>query len=295
MSQETGRERRVEGSGAGPTVAYRLSGGGNDFLALAEPRKVPNEETIRAWCTRGLSLGADGLFVLRRAAGCLRMDYFNADGHAADLCLNGTRCAAQLAAHLGWIETPLAIETGAGTIHAEVLDAESVRLHLEPPSKPPEKRTLCVAGTLHDGWFLTVGVPQFVVFWPESLLDAPVVELGAALRRHREFGDAGTNVMFVRCPTPHRLEIRAYERGVETETLACGTGVLAATAAGIAEGALALPLDALTRGGFELTVDGATDENGRISRWSLAGDARLLTRLEIEPGAGRLPPPPTWS
>ncbi|HEV7786777.1 MAG TPA: diaminopimelate epimerase, partial [Thermoanaerobaculia bacterium] len=90
------------------TRFYKLSGSGNDFLALAEPWETPSAERIRAWCRRGVSIGADGLFVLRRAGGGetggagATMDYFNADGLAADLCLNGTRCAAQLAFHLGW-------------------------------------------------------------------------------------------------------------------------------------------------------------------------------------------------
>ena len=76
------------------TEFFRLSGSGNDFLALVEPRREPTAGEIRAWCRRGLSLGADGLFVLRRSGGGARMDHFNADGGRADLCINGTRCAA---------------------------------------------------------------------------------------------------------------------------------------------------------------------------------------------------------
>ena len=98
---------------------YKVSGSGNDFLALAEPLQVPSPETIRSWCRRGVSLGADGLFILRRAgagaAVMATMDYFNADGLPADLCLNGTRCAAQLAFHLGWAGGTLQMRTGAGT------------------------------------------------------------------------------------------------------------------------------------------------------------------------------------
>ncbi len=83
---------------------FRLSGGGNDFLALVEPIDDPQPDQIRAWCRRGLSLGADGLFVLDRSPDGARMRYFNADGSAASLCLNGTRCAVRLARHLGWID-----------------------------------------------------------------------------------------------------------------------------------------------------------------------------------------------
>src|SRR5215213_2345877 len=104
------------------THFYKVSGSGNDFLALAEPFETPAPETIRAWCRRGVSLGADGLFVLRRAGGGASMEYFNSDGYPADLCLNGTRCAAQLAFHLGWAEGTVQVTTGAGAFAGRRLD-----------------------------------------------------------------------------------------------------------------------------------------------------------------------------
>lgn len=274
---------------------YRLSGGGNDFLALAEPAAQPSPGQIRSWCTRGLSLGADGLFVIVRSGTGVAMSYFNADGRAADLCLNGTRCAARLARHLGWTDGSVAIETGAGTILATASGNESVRLELPPPRTAPQRREIEVEGTVWAGWFQEVGVPQFVLAWPQSLADAPVVELGRRLRHHEAFGAAGTNVMFARFVPPHRLELRSYERGVEAETLACGTGVLAAGAVAVAEEQLALPIRALTGGGFELEIHGTLEDGGQITSWGLTGDARLLARLELEPGADHLPPPPSWS
>jgi diaminopimelate epimerase len=274
---------------------YRLSGGGNDFLALAEPATQPRREQIRSWCTRGLSLGADGLFVIARSSTGIQMSYFNADGHAADLCVNGTRCAARLARHLGWTDGPVAIETGAGTLVATTDDEERVCLELPPPTAAPQPREVEVGGKPWAGWFQVVGVPQFVLAWPQPLADAPVLELGRRLRHHQAFGAAGTNVMFARFLPPHRLEVRSYERGVEAETLACGTGVLAAAAVAVAEEQLALPIRALTGGGFELEVHGVLDDDGRIASWRLTGDARLLARLELEPGADLLPPPPSWS
>ncbi len=129
-----------------------------------------------------------------------------------------------------------------------------------------------------------MGVPVFVLPWQGSLRDAPVAALGARLRSHAAFGDEGANVMFVRWLPPARLEIRSYERGVEAETLACGTGVLAASAAAVAEG-LSLPLRVLTGGGCEFVVEGALDAHGRIAKWSLTGDARLVARLS--PRGGR--------
>jgi diaminopimelate epimerase len=273
---------------------YRLSGGGNDFLALVEPSAPPAAERIRAWCRRGLSLGADGLFTLWRTPQGVRMDYYNADGRAADLCLNGTRCAVRLAAHLGWHEGETTVLTGAGEITGRVA-GDLVRLDLAPPTAPPVQRVVEVSGVLHRGWFVTVGVPQFVLSWPESLAAAPVLALGSALRRHPDFGSAGTNVMFARFLPPARMEIRSYERGVEAETLACGTGVLAAAAVALAQGRLELPLVALTGGGCEFEVDGEQGVDGKLVSWSLAGDARLLARVEPMGDADRVPAPPTWT
>jgi len=275
-------------------ACYRLSGGGNDFLALVEPSVPPTAQRVRSWCRRGLSLGADGLFTLERAPSGVKMDYYNADGRAADLCLNGTRCAVRLAGHLGWHEGSTTVLTGAGAM-AGTVEGSAVRLELEPPSEEPLALTLNVEGGAHSGWFLTVGVPQFVLAWPESLRTAPVDRLGPLIRHHPEFGDAGTNVMFVRFLPPSRFEIRSYERGVEAETLACGTGVLAAAAVALDQRLLELPLVALTAGGCEFQVDGVTDGLGRLTRWSLAGDARLLAKIEPAADADRLPSPPEWT
>lgn len=278
---------------AGPEL-YRLSGGGNDFLALVEPEKAPNVERIRAWCTRGLSLGADGLFVLQRQGDEIGMQYFNADGHPARLCLNATRCAARLAFHLDWAEDRIEIRTAAGSVLASAAPRDDVCLKLAAPTEPPTRRTAQVDGTAWQGFYCVVGVPVFVLPWRGSLRDAPVSELGARLRGHEAFGNEGANVMFVHRLPPDRLEIRSYERGVEAETLACGTGVLAASAAAVAQGS-SLPLRVLTGGGCEFFVDGALDAEGHIASWSLTGDARLLARLSPEEGAERLPEPPTWT
>ncbi|MGH9382216.1 MAG: diaminopimelate epimerase, partial [Thermoanaerobaculia bacterium] len=263
------------------SVLYRLSGGGNDFLALAEPETTPGEERIRAWCSRGLSLGADGLFVLRRRGADVVMDYFNADGRAAELCLNGTRCAARLSRHLGWCDEEVGLITGCGPVRARILDEQRTGLELPAPAAPETCETE-VDRTLYRGWFLEVGVPHLVLSWPQGLAEAPVETAGPPLRRHPRFGERGANVDFVRYLPPHRLEIRTFERGVEAETLACGTGVMAAAAVGVAHHGLALPIDALTAGGFTMRVeDAGAGEDG--DRWRLSGDARLLAVLDALP------------
>jgi diaminopimelate epimerase len=292
---------RSEGSGRGIPY-FKVSGSGNDFLALAEPAEAPAAERIRAWCRRGVSLGADGLFVLRRQGGGVVMDYFNADGLPADLCLNGTRCAARLAFHLGWADGRVTVETPAGAFAARAAGTGRVAIELPPPGAPREL-AVEAGGERHGGWAVMVGVPHFVLLWPQGLAGAPVEAVGRALRRHAAFAPAGTNVNFVRFPAAgdgggqSRMEIRTYERGVETETLSCGTGVLAGAATGLALGLAALPLAVLTAGGFELEVDAAPRERPLApeARWTLTGDARVLAHGEIAPEAERDPAPPAWS
>jgi diaminopimelate epimerase len=269
------------------TAFFKVSGSGNDFVALAEPAADPGPEIMRAWCRRGISLGADGVFVLRRQSapapgdGEVSMAYFNADGLPADLCLNGARCAAQLAFHLGWAASELRVLTAAGPFRARRLDAGRVELDLGLEVPPPRELALDLDGTPHPGWRVRVGVPHFLLLWPGDLDEAPVVSLGEPLRHHPAFGPGGTNVSFVRFVDSRRLAIRTYERGVEDETLSCGTAVVAAAALGLALGRLGGPVTAATRGGFDLTVD--LDPGS--GRFTLAGDARIVAAGELLPGA----------
>lgn len=272
---------------------FKLSGGGNDFLAFVEPEPIPTPELIRAWCRRGLSIGADGLFHLARNSAGARMRYFNADGRAADLCINGTRCAVRLALHLGWADDRIEIQTGAGPIAGTLEGPAVVGLELPVPSSPREQQ-LDLGEQMVSGWTVDVGVPHFVIVWPEDLGRAPVAELGPRIRSHASFGTAGTNVDFVRFCDSHLLEIRSFERGVEAETLACGTGVLAATTTGLHLQLLELPLAARTLGGFALNVGKAASEPGSEG-WTLSGDARILCWGTLTPEAAQVPGAPLWS
>ncbi|MES1241028.1 MAG: diaminopimelate epimerase [Acidobacteriota bacterium] len=270
------------------TEFYKVSGSGNDFVALAEPAEAPSPEMIRAWCRRGVSLGADGVFVLRRGREAVGMDYYNADGYPAELCLNGTRCAAQLAFHLGWANGVVTVRTASGAVGARRLDAARVTLELLAP-ETPEELAVEVDGIHHAGYRLRVGVPHFVLPWRESLERAPVAGLGRSLRYHPAFGEAGANVNFVRYPGRDRMEIRTYERGVEAETLSCGSGILASVRVGVHLGRIELPVRVSVQGGFELEVG----ESG--SSWLLTGDARVVARGDLLEGAEAAPPAPPWS
>ena len=279
------------------SAAYKVSGAGNDFLALIEPERDPTAAEVIAWCARGFAFGADGVFALRRTAdGAVHMNHWNSDGGRVEQCLNGTRCAARLAFDLGWAEGEVAIETGAGrVVGRRGAHAGTATIEVAPPQEGPRPMAPVLAGRAHAGSFVRIGVPHFVMVSADSLAVAPVAELGPGLRHHADFGPGGTNVDWARFTDPHRMEIRSFERGVEGETLACGTGVLAAVAVGVARGRAELPVTARVASGFELEVGGET-EGDRITRFTLTGDARIVARLELLPDAFTPPPPPArWS
>ncbi len=270
---------------------YKLSGAGNDFLALVEPNRPPAAGEVRAWCRRGLSLGADGVFTLENRADAVRMVHYNADGSRAELCLNGSRCAAALAFHLGWAADALDLGTDAGVLAAREAGRECIALELPDFVGEPEPRLLSHGGKSYAGWWLTVGVPHFVLPWQGGVAGAPVDALGRILRGHAGVGAAGANINFVRFTASDRCDVRTFERGVEAETLACGTGVIATVAAGVAAGKLTTPATLRTAGGYELIVRG-----GRFGEpWVIEGDARILARGELLAGASAVPSPPDWS
>lgn len=254
-----------------------VSGAGNDFIALVE-RPAPAAETIRAWCRRGVSVGADGLFTLHRTAEeRYALDYANADGARAALCLNAARCAARLAFEQEPDARSLTIETGAGDLIAEPVDDTRTAVRVSVPGAGQAMK-LRANGRDVPGWRIDAGVPHFVLCWQGDLNEAPVASLGPVLRAHPDLGPDGANVHFVDLDPPGRFSIRSWERGVEAETLACGTGVVAAAACGIAEGRLSLPVAAVTRSGFELRLDAAPEGPDGLDRWRLSGDARIVAR-----------------
>jgi diaminopimelate epimerase len=181
------------------------------------------------------------------------------------------------------------VHTAAGDVAARRLDDRRVALEVSAgvagAVAPPEKLAVEAAGAGVTagvtGYFVTVGVPHFVIPVEGDLGDVAVAELGRAIRFDPVFGPAGTNVDFVRYLAPDRLALRTYERGVEGETLSCGTGVLAAAAVGVALGLVRLPAAVATRSGFVLEV-AAGEEPGR---WTLSGDARVVARGELLAGA----------
>jgi len=208
---------------------WKMNGAGNDFVML-DNRTLRHEltkEQIAALCDRHRGVGADGLLAVEPAenGADFRMRYYNADGGEAEMCGNGARCFARFANMLaGWNLERVSFETQAGVIGA-TYHGDSVRLAMSDPHALRLHLSLDVAGLPQTVHFLNTGVPHAVVV-VNDLENVPVREWGAALRYHPEFLPRGTNANFLKA-TPEGIAIRTYERGVENETLACGTGMVA--------------------------------------------------------------------
>jgi len=238
----------------------KMSGSGNDFILIDNRRasvpagKAP--ELAKTLCRRKVSVGADGLILIERDGEVdFSWRFFNADGSVAEMCGNGARCAARFAHLLGICGSRLAFRTLAGIIHAEVFDRR-VKIQLTAP------RDLCLEQPLDlDGRRVTIhavntGVPHAVLLLDgmRELERHDVVGQGRKIRFHSHFAPAGTNVNFITVVGPRSLAVRTYERGVEDETLACGTGATASALVAAAKGLVEPPVRVSTRGEEILTI-----------------------------------------
>jgi diaminopimelate epimerase len=268
-----------------PSRFVKMSGAGNDFVMfLGRPSGAPGETAaLRRLCDRRTGVGADGVLFVRPEGPDIVADYFNADGGAARFCANGTRCAARLGSAAFGLGPDLVVLTGWGRVGARVAPDGRVTLRLPEPARPG--RTLTTLG-LGEGRIggeaveVNVGVPHLVV----PVTDVAALEgleldrLGPPLRRHPEMPE-GANVNFVARTGPSSLAVRTWERGVENETLACGSGAVASAA--VATGAVGTaPVAVLTRSGETLLVEFDTAPGG-LAGARLTGDARVVFEGEI--------------
>lgn len=255
----------------------KMSGAGNDFVLLeAQGPRRPWPALARRLCDRREGIGADGLLVLQKSKGRAKVLYFNADGSAA-FCGNGARCASWRLHQLG---APKAFEFEAdgSVIKARVTGPERIAIAMPRPHSFKMGLHLKAADKDLLVHYLNTGVPHAVVE-VKGLEGYPVFAVGRALRRHKAFAPAGANANFISAKRGV-LAIRTYERGVEDETLACGTGATAAALAASLLGRVKSPTRVLARGGdlrisFKKTVDGFDDV------W-LEGPARVVYAGEIK-------------
>jgi len=266
---------------------YKMSGGGNDFVIFDNRKKTLPEDysaLAKKVCHRKFSIGADGLLVLEEAPSAdFRMVYYNADGSRAEMCGNGARCIARFANVLKAAPAKMKFETDAGTVGAEVGE-ESVKvtlvnpkdMRLDFPLKMDDQKEF-------NASFINTGVPHVIVMVTDAE-KISVDELGRKIRYHRDFAPAGTNANFVQLVDAHHLAVRTYERGVEEETLACGTGVTAAAVVFGAKKLVESPVDCLTKGGETLRVHFRITETGQrkaITDVVLEGPATVSYHGEV--------------
>jgi diaminopimelate epimerase len=263
------------------TVFYKMSGSGNDFVVL-DGRSTQADlwpaERIRALCDRRSGVGGDGFVILTPAApGSVRMAYWNADGSHGALCGNAALCCSRLAVTLELVEPrEFCLLTDSGVVQvSSPSQGELAQVNLPDVELPRDQRSVTSGRREHWACFGAVGVPHLVLR-VDDVNTVDVAERGRHLRSHASLGSEGANVNFV-SPSAETWLIRTYERGVEGETLACGTGTVAAALALVAKGEASLPLRFRSRGGPELTVQ-ADVAGARARNVWLGGQGRLVFR-----------------
>lgn len=260
----------------------KMSGSGNDFILIdnrggrlaIEPRMLA--ERI---CRRRISVGADGLILVESSATAdFRMRIFNADGSEAEMCGNGGRCVARFAEMLGIAGPDMAFDTLAGTIRARV-NGDRVKLQISRPNGMRLRQSIETDGEPWEIHSINTGVPHAILLCAD-LEAVPVRTLGRAIRFHPAFQPAGTNVNFVTVVDDHALAIRTYERGVEDETLACGTGTVASALILAALGLVSSPVQVRVRSGEILTV-AFTGTGPDYREVFFEGEVRLVYQGEL--------------
>jgi diaminopimelate epimerase len=261
----------------------KMNGAGNDFVMI--DNRVGDlqlsAEQIARLCDRNRGIGADGVLVLERPTNGadFRMRYYNADGGEAEMCGNGARCFAQYANRVAGPLQKVSFETPAGVIGAE-FRGELVRLQMSRPKDLRLGVTIPLSDQTVSGHFVNSGVPHVVV--PvDDLEKVDVRGIGSAIRHHQLFAPSGANVNFLNQRGERQIAIRTYERGVENETLACGTGVVASALIFSATEGVSSPIGVLVRGGNELEVGFETD-GAQFKNVTLTGPADFVFDGTIE-------------
>jgi diaminopimelate epimerase len=237
----------------------KMSGTGNDFIVFDNRKgQWTGQETafFASICRRRFSAGADGVILADRGERApVRMRYFNSDGKEAAMCANGARCTAFFALHKGFMhENSFTMETADG-LHEVEVTGSSVRLEMGKPRDFRSGFRFDNRFGLREGGFLNTGVPHLVLFLdgPDGLDDLNVEKAAPFYRHHRLF-PAGTNVNFVQKVSGNEIAVRTFERGVEAETLSCGTGCVASALIAYTVLSIRPPIKIKTRGG-DLRVD----------------------------------------
>ncbi len=267
---------------------YKMTGSGNDFVMLDARVSSPAEwtpEDMQAVCARGTGIGADGIVFVGPGsrAGAARMIYYNADGSHAAMCGNAALCSTTLAAHLSIGPADgMELETDAGTYQSRSLDggpggAGRAELHLAPVEAPAVVPGLVLASDERQAVLTRVGVPHLIVL-VDDVDQVALMERGRALRFDPALAPEGANVNFISAGETGTWRMRTYERGIEGETLACGTGAVGAACALQEWGLGHPPINIQSRSGRMLGVRATKAKTGRYDDVWLAGEGRMVFR-----------------
>jgi diaminopimelate epimerase len=267
-----------------PIHFYKMSGCGNDFIIIDNRNSVIDEKERTSFivgiCRRKMSVGADGVILIEKSdAVDFKWRFYNADGSEAEMCGNGARCVARFAYLNGIAGLEMAFETLAGIVSASVSETGQVKIKMTAPvNLHIDRQIVLTSGTYAIG-SVNTGVPHAVMV-VDNIQDVPVTEMGREIRFHPDFAPAGTNANFISVRPDHIVSIRTYERGVEDETLACGTGCVASALITSCKFGLSSPVTLLTRSGGYLRIY-FTRQGDSFSDVFMEGDARVIYRGEL--------------
>lgn len=251
---------------------HKYQATGNDFVVIdnREGKLQLSTEEVTRICDRRLGVGADGLMLVENHPSLqFNLTYYNSDG-SQSLCGNGSRAAVHFASRLGMVNGKSVFNAFDGEHSAELLPKGIVRLKMNPVSDVKQ---------LGDDVFLNTGSPHFIRF-VNNIDNYPVFEEGRKIRYSEEFNPGGTNVNFVSLEGQNTIFVRTYERGVENETLSCGTGVTAAAIAASLKG-YSSPVSIKTLGG-ELSVEFKSSQSGTFKEIFLIGPAKMVFEGDLE-------------
>lgn len=274
-----------------PVPFTKMNGSGNDFVVIDNragviaPGILP--DFARAVCRRGLGVGADGVVVINAALPDSSVDfrwrYINADGTNGDLCGNGAMCGARFAVDVGIAPASCRFETPAGTIAAEVIEGgPAVRLEMIDATLTGRGLHLDDAPDVTAFDLVQVGVPHVVAMAPDADVFDTFDVWGRAIRHHQALAPEGANVNLIHRLSGNTIRMRTWERGVEAETLACGTGSVASAVVAVARRLVSQPVHVVTSSGRTLTV--SWEQDGEVARnVRLTGEARFVAHGTLDP------------
>jgi diaminopimelate epimerase len=257
---------------------YKMSGSGNDFIIIDNRDLSLNvgnlPDFVRAVCRRKISVGADGVVIIEPSdTADFKWQFFNSDGSVAEMCGNAARCVAHLASLQGISGEKLSFETIAGIVNAEV--HENVpKVKLTDPSPVTLGKKIALEGREFVLDIVDTGVPHAVNF-VDNLESYAVFDWGRKIRNHQHFQPKGTNANFAAVLGRHKMKVRTYERGVEDETLACGTGAVATVLAAAERGLVDSPVDTIVQSGETLRIY-FTRKDDRFCEIYLEGKVKIV-------------------